>query len=452
MQKKVLALAVAGALAPAAALAQTSTVQIFGTVYVEYDYINQGRGGAAAATGGDIANRKSVDFLQAPGSELGFKGEEQLGGGMSAWFQCASTMNFINEGPSAGGNGSTTTGSLCTRNSALGLKGGWGNFFVGRWDTPFKRTISPTAVGSNDTGLWGNAFLLTGGSTSTSESATRATFKRRQANMLSYDSPVFGGFQVLAGYSANNGHVPSTGAVAAGTAATTGATASKPRVYSIGAQYSAGPLFVSTAYERHTQASAVGGNLDDDAWQLGAAYTWGPVKFGGTWTRQKFEMTGSSAAAIGLGGLGSTGGGSSQAKYDAWTLGADWNIVGPHSLRASFTRAEKAKGGATNLVGPAVGGAFATTNAALGGTYRPAPCLGTGATAALAAAAVNCGGTQASLWQLRYVYTMSKRTEFNIGGAWLDNSSQAAYSLGGVVSPQIGENQWGYGISLKHTF
>ena len=41
MQKKLLAVAVAGALgAPAFALAQTSTVQIYGTMYVEYGYVD----------------------------------------------------------------------------------------------------------------------------------------------------------------------------------------------------------------------------------------------------------------------------------------------------------------------------------------------------------------------------------------------------------------------------
>ena len=45
MNKKLMALAVAGAFAaPAAALAQASNVQIFGTVYVEYAYAKQGHG------------------------------------------------------------------------------------------------------------------------------------------------------------------------------------------------------------------------------------------------------------------------------------------------------------------------------------------------------------------------------------------------------------------------
>src|SRR4051812_11883209 len=114
MQKKLLAVAMAGALgAPAIALAQSSTVQVFCTLYAEYTvHVNQADAPPAAAPIG----RTSADFLQTPGSEIGFKGEEKLGGGLSAWFQCASTADV--RGDSKDG--------WCSRNSAIGLKGGFG--------------------------------------------------------------------------------------------------------------------------------------------------------------------------------------------------------------------------------------------------------------------------------------------------------------------------------------
>src|SRR5476651_2864089 len=91
MNKKVMALAVAGAFAaPTAALAQASNVQVFGTFYMEYATVHQGPNAA-----GDLAN---IDVLQSPGSEIGFKGEEALGGGMSAWFQCTSTADLRGAG------------------------------------------------------------------------------------------------------------------------------------------------------------------------------------------------------------------------------------------------------------------------------------------------------------------------------------------------------------------
>src|SRR5690348_10752478 len=137
MQKKLLAVAVAGALgAPAFALAQNATVNVSGRIYLEYGKVNQGSG------------LVDVDMMQTPGSNIGFRGEEKLGGNMSAWFQCESTADV---------RGQNQDG-FCGRNSAVGLKGGFGNVFMGVWDTPFKRVQD--ATGSNDTGLYGSAFVL----------------------------------------------------------------------------------------------------------------------------------------------------------------------------------------------------------------------------------------------------------------------------------------------------
>src|SRR3954464_2502656 len=124
MNKKVMTLAVAGAFAaPAAAFAQASNVQIFGTMYLEYAYAKQGA--VSSPSGGDQIN---VDIMQTPGSEIGIKGEEALGGGMSAWFQCTSTADIR-------GNG---TAGFCSRNSAIGVKGAFGNVYAGNWDMPMK--------------------------------------------------------------------------------------------------------------------------------------------------------------------------------------------------------------------------------------------------------------------------------------------------------------------------
>ena len=208
MQRKLLAVAVAGALgAPVLALAQSSTVQVYGTMYVEYSYIDQGTFAAG--------ERETLDILQTPGSNIGFKGEEKLGGGLSAWFQCEST---------ADPRGDSKDG-WCTRNSALGMKGGFGNVFIGIWDSPFKRTASPPNVGGADTGVFGTAQLLFAGSTTLVGNMSRGNFKRRLQESINYDSPNFGGFQVMAAYTALN----------QSTAVTSGATDSKPRVLSLGA-------------------------------------------------------------------------------------------------------------------------------------------------------------------------------------------------------------------------
>jgi predicted porin len=397
MQKKLIAAAIASAfaapvVASAADGAGSSTVQVFGTIYVEYSYADQGRNAGVAPQ----PDRTKTDFLQTPGSEIGFKGEERLGGGLSAWYQCTST---------ADPRGQSQNG-FCSRNSALGLKGAFGNFFIGNWDTPFKRTISPTAVGGNDTGIWGTAFLLTGDSTTDAVGANRANFKRRQNNSVMYDSPNFGGFQVMASFTSAQS---STGTL-------DNQTNNKPRVWSLGLQYSAGPLYVSGGYEQHRQYAGAAGpdGSKDTGWHLGAAYTWGPVRVGGLYTQQKFDVP-----------AGVAGG---EVKAKAWHAGVDWTIAGPHGLRASYTQAGNMGGAAGVLIGTASGPG-----------YRPAPTPGT--------------DTGAKLYQIRYVYTFSKRTEFNVGYVRLNNDNGAAYNLGGLNGAHAnGENQSAVAFSMRHTF
>jgi predicted porin len=387
MQKKLLAVAVAGALgAPAVAMAQASTVQVRGQIYMEYGYVDQGR--ATATT-----DRVNVDMFQTPGSNITFLGTEKLGGGLSAWFQCESTFDVRGASPQG----------FCGRNSAIGFRGAFGNIFLGNWDTPFKRTIGPTRTGINETGLFGGSFLQTGGSSSFSGAATRGSFTRRQNNSVNYETPNFNGFQVLASYSTTN-HA---------TANTTNLTNAKPRMWSLGAQYSAGPLYVGGGYERHRDFGAgnTGGGLPgstDSGWHLGAAYTFGgAVRVGGNYTNQKFRNVG----AIGA-----------DTEYRIWHVGADWKIQGPHGLRGGLTYARDAKG---------TGGAVAGS-----GVTRPAAGPDSGA----------------RLWQIQYVHTLSKRTELTAGYVKLNNKANAAYNLGGLSTPLAGENQDAFAMSIRHRF
>jgi len=385
MQKKLIAVAVAGALgAPALAFAQASSVQVFGTLYGEIARIDQGAGSAG--------NRQDVNLFQNPGSEIGFKGEEQLGGGMSAWFQCASTADF--RAQSAEG--------FCSRNSALGLKGAFGNVFVGNWDTPFKRVGAVNRI-VNETGAFGASFLLTGGASTFLGAANRASFARRQNNSVNYDSPNFKGFQFMFATNTDN----------TATALTQGAANAKPRVTSLGATYNMGPMNFGAAYEKHSNFGTAGTapSLDDKGWLLSAGYTVGPVRLGAIYTQQKFQTTASA-----------------ESKVKVWHLAADWQIAGPHGLRAGYTRA----GDVTGTAG----------SASVAGSSAVRPAVGS--------------STGAKLWQISYVNTLSKRTEATIGYAKLDNDSNAQYALGGTYStsslPTAGNNSSVWGLGLRHRF
>jgi predicted porin len=381
MQKKLIAVAVAGALgAPVLAHAQASTVQVYGNLYYEYTWMDQGR----APVGGD---RIDVDMMQTPGSEIGFKGEEQLGGGLSAWFQCASTADM--RGQSQDG--------WCSRNSALGFKGAFGNVFMGNWDTPFKRVGGVNRI-VNETGAFGASFLLTGGATTVNGGETVGLFSRRQNNTVNYDSPNFGGFQLMASVSALN----------TATSNLDSAAGNKPRLWSLGATYRNGPLNVGAAYEQHNEfqsSQTPRFEGDDKGWVLAAGYQLGPVRLGAIYTQQKFEP----APGADL-------------KVKAWHLAADWKFAGPHGLRAGYTQADDNGG---NFTGTIAGS----------GSRR-----------------VGGADTGAKLYQIHYVNTISKRTEATIGYAKLKNDNRANYSLGGLSAPAAGEDQDVFGFSIRHRF
>lgn len=400
MQKKLVAAAVAGALGiPAVALAQNATVNMYGRLYMEYGFVNQGTNAA------NTINRQNADTIQTGGSAIGFRGEEKLGGGMSAWFQCEST---------ADPRGQNQDG-FCGRDSAVGLKGAFGNVFMGNWGTPFKRARIYT--GANDTGHFGASGLLTGHSTTVGDGAGPQLFSRRQNNFIGYDSPVFSGFQVMGGFTATNN----------ATLRPELSTPDKPRLWSLGAVYRNGPLKLTAAYEKHKNQlgagagggaspaaivfPAVGFNGSEYGWLVGGEYTFAnKLKLGGMWTRQTWDTTGVVGAPVGF--VGSS-------RVNAWHIGIDWNISGPHSIAAAYTTAGDVKGN------------------------------GVAATGALRPAAVVAGGTGAKMYQIRYLHALSKRTELGIGYNAVKNDTFAGYNISG--SGGNGGNGAGNGFGGKHS-
>ena len=297
MQKKLMAIAVAGALSvPAVALAQASTVQIYGLLKVEYGYADQPNDATGAA-------RHNIDAQNSgAGSHIGFRGEEKLGGGISAWFQCESEMRFTHVT-------STTAQGFCGRNTALGLKGGFGNVFFGKWDSPLKQAVGKTRM-LNETGWMGAQHMLLTGEF--------MEFSERNPNSVNYVTPNFGGFMANAQYTTTNRAVDELSSVAE----------AKGRKVSLGGIYSGGPLVITAGWAKHDDNQSVGGAAGDEdtAWAIGATYTFGPVKAGLTYTDQELEV------------------GPDSLKRKSWNAALDWRIAGPHMVRFGYTSAGDYKG------------------------------------------------------------------------------------------------------------
>ncbi|MBI2317773.1 MAG: porin [Betaproteobacteria bacterium] len=193
MKKKVMALVVAGALAaPAAAFAQASNVQIYGRANLGLDNYS-----ATGSTAGAAADLKSRTRIFDSGSRLGFRGSENLGSGLSAVFQIESGVN-VDAGNNLGQAGlvNGSSGFLASRDSYVGLQGGWGRVSFGR------QTIWNT-----------NGVVAQSGSNYVNTEipwTLAATFGRvagptgRTSNVVAYNSPTFSGFNATLSYAPNS--------------------------------------------------------------------------------------------------------------------------------------------------------------------------------------------------------------------------------------------------------
>jgi predicted porin len=401
MNKKVMAVAIAGALAAPAAMAQTSTVQIGG--FVQFFYFSH-----------DIDNSnvgQRGDFMRDSESNVRIRGEEKLGGGLSAWFQCESSMNGIISG-AAGATG------FCTRNSAFGFRGSWGNVFFGVWDAPEKN------VASLGRGWWGANNALNGGigftlfnggpssvtnplTTAAGVTNTPAGFFRRQANSVNYHSPAWNGFSFQGQYSAAN---ESTGIPEVNTLS--------PRMWSLMGQYMSGPLTAALGYERHEDYNpgAVGGGGaagsiyqggSDTQWILMAGYRWGAFNLRGMYVDTEYDVTTTT-----------------NADTDGFALFADWNIQGPHTLRFQYYKMDDIGGNSILAVGN-----YAAPMTALGAR----------------------SSTGVDGYGIAYTYAFSKRTEGGIVYNRLSNDQNANFNLG-MAASTAGGSPRSFGAQIRHRF
>ncbi|MEW6676409.1 MAG: porin [Pseudomonadota bacterium] len=251
MKKSLIALAVAGVVS-APAFAATSNVDVYGQLRMSVDRLS--------VDGDDNDGWQMTDRV----SRIGFKGSEDLGGGLKALWQIESQMSI---------DGGTIDSGL--RNTFIGLAGGFGTVVLGRHDTPYKMVGSADLFG--DTAA--DAQCSAGGVATSQCIIGRNAFDNRAANTLAYISPDFSGFQVAAAI------VP--GEEMGGTTASNDANGLMD-AYSLSATYKNGPLNAGLGYERFDgdMASAVTTGLEDrDAWKFNIGYAFGDLKVGYTYER-----------------------------------------------------------------------------------------------------------------------------------------------------------------------
>lgn len=304
MQKKIIALAVAG-LMSGAAFAQ-SNVTIYGVV------------DAYAVTGSAKgATKDSFDGINAgglSGSRLGFKGMEDIGGGNKAVyvFEFGTLDSTANAATNAATQSTTSNGIDTWRQAYVGLTGGWGTFVAGRLQNPgydfaAKYDAHGASIFSPVGQLSDNAGL----------SITARGSLGRLDNAAAYISPSFGGLTIKAAYAFGEQVEGTTQVSTAGV--TSAANVDKAQsVWALAADYDNGPLSVGAVYH---DLNDIGGTVvgaapsDRYEWSLGAKYNFGMVtpfvsyqyskgEAGATWTKDKLWNIG---ARVPVGAAGSVG-------------------------------------------------------------------------------------------------------------------------------------------------
>jgi predicted porin len=415
MQKKLLSLAVAGALAaPAAALAQ---VEVYGTIHMSFNFIEygEGTGGVPSVSKTDVASHAS---------NIGVRARENLGGGLSAWAQVET-----NAGMERSNNVAHTSG-FASRNSAVGLQGNWGNVFLGQWTTPWAdldalwgigtvATYGPITsiigrretTGSAPNPNCANASGLGGGGVGICESVEGGggvghPFWRRISNSVHYQSPVFGGAQVKVAYQTNQDKSASIPVAIPGS--TAAATAADPSMWSASVTWAGmgGRLRVGAAYDSHDEFTTVGET--DDGFRIVGGWNFGFADIGVAYEQMTYKTPAGDC--------------------DATQMGIGIAIpIGQGAIRGSYSEADDIEG-----------------------TFLGAGTCGT----------TGAGDNGAKQYNIGYDYRFSKRTTVGFGYAKIDNDSFGRFTWSGLptandgqsVTPPAGSDVEIFFVSIIHRF
>ena len=344
MKKLLLALL---AVSSIGAVQAQSSVTIYGLLDAGYSGIST-RGGATKT------QTNKFDQSAESTSRLGLKGNEELGGGTSAFF----TAEFALFPQDATLSGNTTNG-LQNRQTFVGVgQAGYGRAAVGTQYTPLFNAVSATDPGQINNAV-GSVLYPANGS-----DVTTAAFTVRSSNAFTVQTESFKGARLGAMYAANNKDTTQTGPNAGGNTNING--------YGLNADYTYGKLFATVAYQNfrnETTSSATatpiatpntynnGTNVVDGQTYVGATYDFGILKAYAGWINRKAtsvlnsnEYVKRSAQQIGvrayitptIEGWASVGNG----KYTAYGQGSPTNNFVGYQLGSNYYLSKR-----TNLYG-----------------------------------------------------------------------------------------------------
>lgn len=402
-----------GALLCASDALADGDIQWYGRVNMDFERVSAmgstSVGGTPPVAGG--GNKAPRFRISSNSSYLGVRGASKIRDDLDAYIQIESGLNQDTGTATTGTSASTgISGTFASRNSALGLRGGLGNLFLGTWETPYRtgfNVLDPFGY----TGI-GGFSILGNGHTTNPNAGNLISFGRRQNNSAQYWSPTWEGFTAKFGYSPNEER-PATGTVTAAMPA-----GYNPSLASVSITYASERLYGYLGYERHTDYTSVG-NYDNGV-NAGAALTMGSLRVGVLYEELRYRFGGATRnvdAAVNpfvvSGAVASTAAG--EIKIASWGLFSTYDVGASGHLRAAYEHAADATGSALNA------GAL----------------------------------TGATKLTLGYGYTLSKQVEVYAVYARINNHANGTYdfttNLVGTA-PTGGGNPRGMGIGMEYDF
>ncbi|MCK6411329.1 MAG: porin [Azonexus sp.] len=282
MQKKLIALAVAG-LASTAAFAQTN-VTVYGVMDATFDYVGASQSTAATKV-------KNDGRVSANSSYLGFKGTEDLGNGLKAVFQIEGGVNNDSGGTWGGMN----------RDTYVGLNGGFGTVLAGNLTGAGRALGAKLDVNAGATGI-GYQGALYG-----YNNAGRTTVDDRTANAIAYVSPNFSGFSAMAAWGAGSEQKD---------------TATRAdNVWSLGLNYATGPFYAGYAFTQVDNVAA-GNDAKAKSHRVGGMFKFAAGQVGLLWDRTDLNTSDNTDSA-----------------RNVWVLNGKFNVGAKGAVIAGYGKA-----------------------------------------------------------------------------------------------------------------
>ena len=289
-------------------MAGSSNVQLYGVIDEGVTHFTGIAPAGAQAGNTETTSSTGLSSGVDYGSRIGLKGDENLGGGLSAFFDVETGFCAAGTSQDYGGQTYCTAGGFMQRQSYVGLKGDFGVLQGGREYTPnFNDEANVDPFGAGMTGQVNNLSLV------------GQLGMYRSSQTLTYVTPDISGFSGTAAYvfSAGSGTVPGSSP----------ATANVPRAFTVAGEYQTGPVLFGATYTRLTNSTLSAAGFNDgniDLWDLHGAYDFGVMKISGIYEDAKADYNSGSDKFWMLGVTVPVGSGAILASYSDAKNSSTW--------------------------------------------------------------------------------------------------------------------------------